>query len=104
MKRNEEEIQARQAAHDIATLCRFYGWTYHYVIGLPLMVFNEMLEQVEQIRARENIDLLLIQHSKDPKWLYERWKALAEWGKCGAPITDEDAAAGWEKLKKEMTG
>jgi hypothetical protein len=69
-------------------------------MALPHGAYIAMLEQIERIRARENMDLLLIRNTKDPKWLYERWKALSEYGACGAPVSDEEAEGEWNRLRE----
>jgi len=39
----------------VSDLCRFYGWTFHYVLSLPAVTFWALLKQVHKSRAAEAV-------------------------------------------------
>lgn len=89
--------------HEIAVMCRFYGWTYDYVINLPFGVFNALLAESYKIRAEENLDRLVCQHTGKPQFLLDRYRALMDYGTEGKPTSDEEALENWHELGKFMT-
>lgn len=94
-------MEIKKTIHDMARLCRFFGWTWHYVAqDLPYGVYLELLTEIERIKAGELADLFLLSNSKDPKWLYDRWRALEEHGPEGKKYTDEETLKEWEALKE----
>lgn len=95
----EDERHIRLLIHEVSACCRFYGWTWHYVMSLPYGVFRAVVDEIPRLKAEEKRDMLDVQHTGDPKWLQERLTGIINYGLGGQTITDEQAADGWAKLQ-----
>lgn len=98
------EPSTRQFVHEAAAMCRFFGWTWDYVLNLPQGLFAALSEEIMRLKAEEQRDMLLLIHTKDAKWLHDRLDALANYGTAGRVVTDEQAQSAWDRLQRDCEG
>lgn len=79
---------------------RWYGYRWGELLTLPIGVFVAMGEQIARMEAGQMRKATLVAHSRDPRDLSERlwYEEFPE--RRGMQLTDDESAAGWDKLAK----